>query len=138
MSYPVDYHALGMQIRVHRRMLHLTQEKLAEAVDLSVQYIGNIERGISKPSLETIVAISCALQTSLDQLLCDSLPDYGMHREVPGRLRSVSILRNTLSSWILGDEDESDGTDLSAPVDLSKLPPIGFMGLGEEFPDSQP
>jgi transcriptional regulator with XRE-family HTH domain len=43
----------------------LTQAALAEAVDLSIQYIGLLERGAAAPSLETLVAIAAVLKAPL-------------------------------------------------------------------------
>ena len=40
----------GKRLRFIRRQKDLTQEQLAELVGLSVEFIGNIERGINSPS----------------------------------------------------------------------------------------
>ena len=56
-----------------RSMLHITQEKLAEAVGLSVSYMGAIERGEKLPKLETFIRIANILQVSADALLSDVL-----------------------------------------------------------------
>lgn len=53
--------------------MRLTIEQLAERVDKSTNYIGQIERNDGKPSLETIVDIANALGTTVDALLKDSL-----------------------------------------------------------------
>ncbi len=44
---------LAGQIKKHRKLLHLTQEELAEKVDLSVQHISRIESGCYIPSLKS-------------------------------------------------------------------------------------
>ena len=54
-------------------MLKLTQEALAEKVDVSTSYIGHIERGQKRCSLETLVSIADALGVTPDLLLRDSL-----------------------------------------------------------------
>ena len=46
-------------------------EDLAEKVDLSVNYVGEIERGEKSPALDTFIAIANALEVSADMLLCD-------------------------------------------------------------------
>ncbi|MBD5148372.1 MAG: helix-turn-helix transcriptional regulator [Oscillibacter sp.] len=69
----MDYELLGRRIRDERLMLRLTIEQLAEKVDKSTNYIGQIERNDGKPSLETIVDIANALGTTVDALLKDSL-----------------------------------------------------------------
>ncbi len=69
----MDYELLGKRIRDERLLLRLTIEQLAERVDKSTNYIGQIERNNGKPSLETIVDIANALGTTVDELLKDSL-----------------------------------------------------------------
>ncbi|MGN1442359.1 MAG: helix-turn-helix domain-containing protein [Acutalibacteraceae bacterium] len=62
---------LGKNIRKYRLKKYMTQEQLAEIVDLSVSYIGMIERDEKVPKLETFVRIANALGCSADELLCD-------------------------------------------------------------------
>jgi transcriptional regulator with XRE-family HTH domain len=69
----MDYEALGKRIRNQRRLLGMTQEELSERVGVSCSFIGHIERGSRKLSLETLVHISDALNISCDALLQDSL-----------------------------------------------------------------
>lgn len=69
----MDYEMLGKRIRDERLLLRLTIEQLAEKVDKSTNYIGQIERNDGKPSLETVVDIANALGTTVDTLLRDSL-----------------------------------------------------------------
>jgi len=69
----MDYELLGRRIRDERLLLRLTIEQLAEKVDKSTNYIGQIERNDGKPSLETVVDIANALGTTVDALLKDSL-----------------------------------------------------------------
>jgi len=47
------------QIRAQRRM---TQERFAEALDISVDFLSLVERGISAPSFETIEKMSKRLR----------------------------------------------------------------------------
>ncbi len=69
----MDYIALGQRIREERCKLNLTQEKLAEDVDLTPAYIGQIERGERKVTLEKLVAIVNRLGVSVDYVISDSL-----------------------------------------------------------------
>ena len=69
----MDYGKLGNRIRDERLLLRLTIEQLAERVNKSTNYIGQIERNDGKPSLETVVDIANALGTTVDSLLADSL-----------------------------------------------------------------
>lgn len=69
----MDYELLGKRIRDERLLLRLTIEQLAERVNKSSNYIGQIERNDGKPSLETVVDIANALGTTIDNLLTDSI-----------------------------------------------------------------
>ena len=64
----MDYTILGQKIRKERLRLHLTQEKLAEEVCLSPAYIGQIERGEKNASIETMLKLCFALDTTLEKL----------------------------------------------------------------------
>ena len=64
----MDYLYMGGQIRNRRREMGRTQEWLAEQSEVSTSFIGHIERGSRKASLETLVKISLALQCTLDAL----------------------------------------------------------------------
>jgi len=67
----VDYSLLGKRIREERRKLDLTQEQLAEDVNVSYPHIGQVERGESGISLEALIAISNRLGVTVDYLLSD-------------------------------------------------------------------
>lgn len=71
----MNFVALGKRIRQQRKMLKMTQEELAVAAEVSTSYIGHIERGIKRCSLETLVAIANTLGVTPDMLLQDSLDD---------------------------------------------------------------
>jgi transcriptional regulator with XRE-family HTH domain len=51
----------GVQVRHHRKAQRLTQDELAERVDVARETIGNIERGVAAPSFETAERIAAAL-----------------------------------------------------------------------------
>lgn len=67
------YKLLGNRLRQERLKLNLTQEQLAEKVDLSTSYIGQIERGERNISLDTLVVICKSLGVTIDYLLQDSM-----------------------------------------------------------------
>ncbi|WP_250228516.1 helix-turn-helix domain-containing protein [Anaeropeptidivorans aminofermentans] len=69
----LDYRAIGQRIRSIRLKGGLTQEKLAELTELSNQHISNIETGSTKLSLQTLVKIANALDSSADEILCDNV-----------------------------------------------------------------
>ncbi|MGA3213558.1 MAG: helix-turn-helix transcriptional regulator [Terriglobales bacterium] len=59
----------GQNVRKLRAELHVSQEKLAEFCGLHRTYIGSVERGERNVSLQNIVRISRALQTTPSTLL---------------------------------------------------------------------
>lgn len=65
----LDYRAMGLRIKELRVSQGYTQETFAEAVDISTSFIGHIERGEKKCSLETMSRISIRLGTTLDYLV---------------------------------------------------------------------
>jgi transcriptional regulator with XRE-family HTH domain len=56
-----DLRRLGERVREQRRNRGLTQEALAEALDLSVAYVSLIERGGRNPPYTTVIAIARVL-----------------------------------------------------------------------------
>ena len=71
----MDYILLGQRIRAARIAAGLTQEELAEMVDLTSQHISHTEVATTKISLPALVKIANALHTSVDKLLFDSIQD---------------------------------------------------------------
>lgn len=69
----LNYASIGKRIRKSREDKGITQEILGELCSLSTSYIGHIERGTRKPSLETLFKIAVILDVSLDWLVFDSV-----------------------------------------------------------------
>lgn len=44
----MDFEQIGMRIKACRKQKHLTQEKLAECLDVSSHYIYELERGVKR------------------------------------------------------------------------------------------
>ena len=63
--------AIGRRIKTARENKRLTQEQLAEYVDLSPMHVSVIERGVKLPKLETLINIANVLDVSADVLLQD-------------------------------------------------------------------
>lgn len=60
---------VGRRIKKARISAGLTQKQLADKVGVVQNYIGMIERGISVPSLPTIISLADALNVKLENLL---------------------------------------------------------------------
>jgi len=97
---------LGKRIGEIRKREGLSQEKLAERVGISAQYVSNIERGKENPTLDLLLGLADALKVSLAEM-CDfeDMDQRKVHnaiREIlkvkdPIRLRTaLKILRAVL------------------------------------------
>ena len=60
---------LGERIRARRTALGLTLAEVAEAADLSIPYVSNLERGRGNPTLDALRSVAEALQQSVTDLL---------------------------------------------------------------------
>lgn len=69
----IDYRKIGKRIKTIRESKNMTQEELAEITGLSNNYISNIECARSKPSIDTLVKICNAFETTPDYVLLDSV-----------------------------------------------------------------
>jgi transcriptional regulator with XRE-family HTH domain len=69
----LNYEFIGKNIRKHRALAELTQEKLAEIVGCTDRHIGQVENGKNIPSLAVTVAIANALNVGIDQLVYGDL-----------------------------------------------------------------
>jgi len=55
---------VGIRIKDYRLRAGLTQEALAHNADMHVSFISEIERGLKKPSIESLEKLLCALNVS--------------------------------------------------------------------------
>lgn len=65
----IDFGLIGARIKETRKKAGKTQEWLAEQIDVSVGYISQIERGITKISLETLSEICAVLNGEMSYLV---------------------------------------------------------------------
>jgi len=67
----MDSKPIGRRIKLAREAKKLTQEQLAEIVDLSPMHVSVLERGQKPPKLETMIKLANSLSVSGDFLLQD-------------------------------------------------------------------
>jgi transcriptional regulator with XRE-family HTH domain len=58
----------GQHLRMIRAQRRMTQEQFAEALDISVDFLSLIERGVNAPSFETLERMAKRLRISVAQL----------------------------------------------------------------------
>lgn len=82
----MNYFKIGERIRKTRRAHDISQEVLAEMVDISVTHMSHIETGNTKLSLPVITDIAVALNVSIDYLVFgderDEKPYYRQIEEI--------------------------------------------------------
>lgn len=67
MTFP--YEETGKRILELRKERKLTREKLAEAADISVQFLADIEKGRKNMTVTTLRKLSAALTVSADYII---------------------------------------------------------------------
>lgn len=65
---------IGEQIKLARENAKLTQEQFAERIDVSPQYVSDLERGVVGASVSTLKRICVMLGISADQILFGNAP----------------------------------------------------------------
>lgn len=88
----MNYYEIGQRIRKFRKAYNLSQEQLAEMVQISTTHMSHIETGNTKLSLPVLVDIAEALSVQTDELLYDTPPynKTGMKQEINELLDSCS------------------------------------------------
>ena len=124
----VDYAAIGQRIKQVRRSRGLTQERLAEALSVSVGYISQMERGVTKINLDTLAAVSSCLGCELSELVTgvsvhhgrylEGIPVEGSHFITGAQLGAMTVSVDGASlergvDYVICDADGQQITQLS-------------------------
>ncbi len=62
---------VGSRIRYHRKERKMSQEELAEKSGLHPSYIGQLERGVKKPTIDSLYRITKGMDMSISDFLKD-------------------------------------------------------------------
>ncbi len=68
----MDRKVLGKRIREERLRVGLTQEQVAERIDVSTTYIGFVERGERSVTLEKLACLAECFHVPIDSLISES------------------------------------------------------------------
>lgn len=109
MTNDIDYIQLGKRLKRYRQKAHLTQEMLADKIDVATSTIAHAENGTSKPSLPLILKVANALNVTVDQLLCDSLPvaETYLEKDIADLLADCSIREKQIIHDIISATKET-------------------------------
>lgn len=65
----LDFNVIGLKIKERRLSVGLTQETVANLLDVNPSHVSNIECGRANPSLTALVKIANILQCSVDYFI---------------------------------------------------------------------
>ena len=96
MNMSVDYAAIGQRIKGRRREQKRTQEWLAEQLQVSVGYISQIERGVTKVNLDTLSEIGASLGCDLGELVTGVAAGSPLYLEVAQTLQKMNARQKSM------------------------------------------
>ena len=73
--------SIGERIKYSRETAGITQEKLANLINVTVQYISALERGLTGISVPTLIRLCMTLHISSDFILLDRKIPLAMSQE---------------------------------------------------------
>lgn len=68
----IDYTLIGKRIKIERNKCGFTQEVMAEKLDVTVGYVSQVERGITKISLDLLAKVSDILSCDIASLITNA------------------------------------------------------------------
>ena len=101
----LDYSEIGKRIARRRRELGLKQTEVCERAGINDKYLSCIERATSIPSLEVVMRLALALDTTPDEFLVGSVRyESDQWRDVAEILRTMTSkqlnLAQSFLSWL--------------------------------------
>ena len=104
----LDYTEIGKRIARRRKELGLKQSEVEEKADLGYKYLSNIERSISIPSVEVIMRLAVALDTTPDEFLIGTLShDNQEWKNISEMLRPMNAKQLSLAKSFLRSEEHT-------------------------------
>ncbi|MBQ8799568.1 MAG: helix-turn-helix transcriptional regulator [Lachnospiraceae bacterium] len=90
----LDFKAIGAKIKERRIHQHITQEAIANYLDVNASHVSNIECGRAKPSLSALIKIANFLECSVDYFIggeytfnADKKKEKSLDDEIVDKLR---------------------------------------------------
>lgn len=98
----LDYSEIGKRIARRRKELGLRQIQVCEMAEINDKYLSSIERAKSIPSLEVLMKIALALNTTPDEFLVGSVRHHEEEwQDVAELLRGFNAKQLTLAKGLL-------------------------------------
>lgn len=101
----IDYSCIGARIKKIRKQKHISQERLAEKMSVTVGYVSQLERGITKINLETLAAIASILECEICFFIEGTAVDNKQYycNELTEQIEKMNPEQRRLLSAIAGD-----------------------------------
>lgn len=97
---------IGERVKYARECSGLTQEQLAERIDVSTQYISDLERGVVGISISTLKKLCVSIGISSDQILFDPKADNSLNAVID-KCRGLSREQTMLLAEMIGNYVEA-------------------------------
>ena len=88
----MDKLTMGDRIKETRKKCCLTHEQLAEKLDISVEYVSQIERSLKIPSMQIFIKLVEILDVSADYLLRDTVSTGNLYgdKQISSKLERLT------------------------------------------------
>ena len=86
-SPDIDFKSIGLKLRQERENIGLTQEAVAEIIDITPAFVGHLERSERSMSLNTLIRFCNLYCITIDYLLSDTLPPQ--HDNISSQIASM-------------------------------------------------
>lgn len=98
----LDYSEIGKRIARRRKELGLRQVEVCERAGINDKYLSCIERATSIPSLEVVMKLAIALDTTPDEFLTGTIRyESGEWRDVAELMRGMNPKQLTIAKSFL-------------------------------------
>ena len=99
----VDYKVIGTRIKEKRKAAGKTQEQLAEILSVTVGYVSQMERGVTKINLDMLSDICAALETDMSFFVSGTATEKGdyLEGEIGSRFSKMNEKQKKLAIEII-------------------------------------
>lgn len=103
---------MGSRIAARRRRLGISQNFLAEKVDISRNHLSNIERGREKPSFDVLINLCNILRVTPDYLLMGTMHSHGVPQNLIDSLalctaEDIALLEDIVHHMLIAQTEEN-------------------------------
>lgn len=86
----INFKAIGTRIKTERKLLSMTQEALAEQLEISTEHLSRIENGAYRPSLLLIERMSSVFGIEEEELMFGNAGDKNLNCSLAEKIEALS------------------------------------------------